>query len=181
MKKVKKKECKNCGVMFTPKYSSVQMVCSALCAYQYAAKEREKKESKEWKERKKKMKRDLMTLQDYIKICQTHFNTYIRKRDEGQNCISCGKPPKKANAGHYKSVGAHPELRFNELNVHLQCEHCNTYLHGNLIEYRKNLINKIGLEAVEELEKEHPPAKYSKQEIKELTEIYKNKIKELGK
>ncbi len=96
-----------------------------------------------------------------MKEAQTIFNTWIRLRDKGNLCISCDKICKKENAGHYKSVGGFPELRFEPLNVHLQCEYCNTYLHGNLIEYRKRLIKKIGLEKAEWLEKKHDPKKYT--------------------
>ena len=116
---------------------------------------------KKWKKEKAKRKKELMTLQDWLKICQTHFNKYIRLRDKGNNCISCNKPAKKENAGHYRSVGGNPELRFNEENVYLQCEFCNSYQHGNLIEYRKNLVKKIGLERVEWLEGKHEPKKYN--------------------
>jgi hypothetical protein len=36
--------------------------------------------------------------------------------------------------------------------VNSQCKKCNYFLSGNLLEYRKNLIVKIGLEAVEKLD-----------------------------
>ena len=98
-------------------------------------------------------------------------------RDAGSNCISCGKKCKKENAGHYRSVGSCPELRFEPLNVHLQCEYCNTYLHGNLINYRINLIKKIGVEKVEWIESNHDPKRYTKEQIEELKNIYKTKIK----
>lgn len=168
------RKCKVCKTKFEPRYNSVQPCCSVSCAYQYAKDLKEKK----WKKEKAKRKKELMTLQDWLKICQTHFNKYIRLRDKGNNCISCNKPAKKENAGHYRSVGGNPELRFNEENVYLQCEYCNTYQHGNLIEYRKNLVNKIGLERVEWLEGKHEPKKYTIPEVKELIEYYKAKIKE---
>jgi hypothetical protein len=66
------------------------------------------------------------------------------------------------------------------LNVHLQCEHCNTYLSGNLIEYQRNLIHKIGIESYHELEAEaRKTRKFTKEELKELINIYKKKTKEL--
>ncbi len=86
-----------------------------------------------------------------LKKAAEKFNAYIRKRDEGAACISCGS--NNANqAGHFMSSGHYPELRFNPDNVHLQCSHCNLYLHGNLLEYRKGLIQKIGKERVEKLD-----------------------------
>lgn len=88
------------------------------------------------------------------------------------------KESKKENAGHYRSVGSCPELRFEPLNVHLQCEYCNTYLHANLINYRINLIKKIGIKKVEWIEGKHDPKRYTKEQLIDLKEYYKNKIKE---
>ena len=119
------RKCKNCGVTFEKK-RPLQSACSPICAFEWAKKLKEKKESKEWKERKREMQENLKTLSDYKKDLQVVFNKFIRLRDTGEPCISCGNPhPKKINAGHYKSVGSHPELRFEELNAHSQCEYCN--------------------------------------------------------
>jgi len=79
------------------------------------------------------------------------FNKFIRLRDEGQPCISCGKY-KKLQAGHYYSAGKHENLRFEEDNVNGQCLQCNYYLSGNLLNYREGLIKKIGIERVERLD-----------------------------
>ena len=80
-----------------------------------------------------------------------HFHKYIRKRDEGKPCISCGSYT-TLQAGHFYSAGNHPSVRFNEDNVHGQCLRCNFYLSGNLIPYRQNLIEKIGQEKFDKLE-----------------------------
>lgn len=71
------------------------------------------------------------------------FRAWIRKRDEGQPCISCGHP-NPTDAGHFYSSGHYPELEFDPMNVHLQCKRCNLFLSGNLNEYRKNLPARIG-------------------------------------
>lgn len=86
-----------------------------------------------------------------IKIATVHFNKFIRERDKDKPCISCGKF-KSLQAGHYLSAGHHANLRFNELNTNGQCAGCNLFLSGNLINYRINLVKKIGLEKVEFLE-----------------------------
>lgn len=80
------------------------------------------------------------------------FNKWIRQRDEGQGCISCGSF-NDIQAGHYHSAGQNNHLRFNEFNVNSQCKRRNYYLSGNLIHYRANLIKKIGIEKVEELDR----------------------------
>jgi hypothetical protein len=150
------------------------MVCSPKCSYEYVKKQKDK----DWKKEKATKKKELMTLQDWIKIAQVTFNKYIRLRDAGQPCISCSKPAKKENAGHYYNANNHWALRFDEDNVHLQCEYCNTYLHGNLIPYRDNLISKIGSERYQRLEQlSGNTAKFTIEEVKEILEIYKAKLK----
>ena len=83
------------------------------------------------------------TVPQLIKIAVRHFHLYIRNRDQGKPCISCGSH-NTSDASHYFSAGNHPATRFNEDNVHLSCRKCNFFLAGNLIPYRQNLIEKIG-------------------------------------
>jgi hypothetical protein len=107
------------------------------------------------------------------------FNKWIRHRDKGLNCISCDKPPKKANAGHYFSQGGHSNVRFNEDNVHLQCEHCNSYLSGNLLNYRIGIEKRIGTARLIVLEViANETKKWTIQELNEIIETYKKKLKD---
>ncbi len=125
------------------------------------------------------MQENLETIQDLVKATQIVFNKYIRLRDKDELCISCKQKPKKSNAGHYYNANNHWNVRFNENNVHLQCEHCNTFLSGNLINYRENLLKKIGAEEFNVLEgKSKVTRKFTKEELKEIIETYKKKIKE---
>lgn len=97
-------------------------------------------------------------LQRLLNKCQKVFNEYIRKRDlngtDYFKCISCGgiKDKSMLNAGHYYNVGHFDGLRFDEDNCFSQCIQCNKFLHGNLIEYSKNLPLKIGAERFNLLE-----------------------------
>ena len=91
------------------------------------------------------------TVNSLIKLATTHFNRYIRKRDEGNGCISCDSHT-FSDAGHYYSGGHYPSLKFNENNVSGQCKRCNHFLSGNLLEYRKKLIKKIGIKELEKLD-----------------------------
>jgi hypothetical protein len=135
---------------------------------------------KNWQKKKAKLKADLMTVQDYIKLAQQVFNKYIRLRDAGNVCISCQKKPLKENAGHFYNANNHWSVRFDERNVHLQCEHCNTFLSGNLIYYRENLLKKIGIEEFENLSAEAMKTrKFTIEELKEIIATYKKKCKEL--
>lgn len=172
--------CKECKKNFEVKYF-LQKFClkkdKCIAAHiEYARKQT----LKDWGKKKAIIKDSLLTVQDLLKSTQKVFNTYIRERDKGKPCISCKKEPKKINAGHYYSSGGHKNLTFNECNVWLQCEYCNTYLHGNLIEYRKNLIKKIGKIKVDWLdENAHVTRKFTRDELKEIAEKYKEKTKEL--
>lgn len=173
--------CKTCNNKFTPQFSSLQKTCSPECAKEYGKKIVEKERKKSWAKEKKQWSEKLMSLADWKKLAQITFNSYIRKRDELLPCISCKRQNiVKYNAGHYFSQGAFPGLRFDEDNVHKQCEHCNSYLSGNLNRYRKGLIAKIGIERFEALEARcNEVKKYNVNDIKELIVYYKNKIKEL--
>jgi len=76
------------------------------------------------------------------------------------------------------SSGGHANVRFDERNVHLQCEHCNTFLHANLIEYQINLKKKIGHENYVLLcQDAYKTRKFTRDELKEIINIYKNKLK----
>ena len=88
------------------------------------------------------------------KKAQKAFNDYIRFRDHGENCISCKTSlGQHYHAGHFFSVGAHPSVRFDEDNVWGSCVKCNTFLHGNLVPFKENLIKKIGIGRFNALEK----------------------------
>jgi len=83
------------------------------------------------------------TLSQLKAIAVTHFHKYIRNRDRGKPCISCGRHT-TLQAGHYYSAGQHPSVRFDPDNVHGQCLQCNYFKHGNLINYSHNIIDRIG-------------------------------------
>lgn len=174
----KPKKCKNCLELFTP-YRSLQIVCSVKCSFEYGSKLKEKKEQKDWKERKKVMKKELLTIQDYLKIAQQVFNKWIRQRDEGKPCIACGSNNmKKVNASHYFSAGGHYNVRFDENNVFSGCEHCNTFLSGNLIPFRENLIQRIGVDEFEKLtERSQITRKFTIEELKDVIQKYKELTK----
>lgn len=78
-------------------------------------------------------------------------------------CISCWKRIRwdQGDGWHYISR-THMSTAFDLRNIHLQCKNCNGNLHGNLIEYRKNLIKIYGEEFVLDLENR-------KNQIKEFT------------
>jgi hypothetical protein len=146
LRKLKPKKCKVCGELFTP-FNSMGKVCSVSCGALHAKKETQKRYRKEAREFKEihKPKRSLLT------EAQKAFNGYIRIRDHRKPCISCESWKEQTTlswsqmqAGHWYSVGAHPELRFTTWNCRIQCTACNINLSGNPINYRLGLQKRFG-------------------------------------
>jgi len=157
--------------------------CSYECAATWGLQQAEKSKTKKQKEFNAETRRRKVALKsrsDWLKDAQAVFNKFIRLRDDKLPCVSCGRFHEgQWHAGHYLSVGAHPELRFNEFNAWRQCMPCNAHLSGNQVNYRIELINRIGLDNVEWLEGKHEPLKLTIEEIKVLIAEYKSKIKQL--
>jgi hypothetical protein len=120
-----------------------------------------------------------MTLKPLPKLLeqtQKVFNAYIRNRDQGKPCISCGSNQGN-QAGHYFPVKGFSVLRFNEYNVNLQCAACNMYKHGNQAMYRIGLVQRIGEDQVVNLERiavNERVKKWTRPELFEIINTYKN-------
>lgn len=185
----KKCSVKTCRASFVPR-QSFQTWCSPDCAVVIARGKQEKKrkamatiERREIKVRKEKLK----TRSDHMREAQQAFNEFIRWRDQlaGHPCISSGKPldwsGNAVDAGHYRSVGSAPHLRFDERNCHAQSKQDNRFLSGNAVDYRIGLIARIGQEAVDALEADQSVRKYTVDEIKAIKAAYRAKTRELKK
>ena len=178
------KKCRvaECRASFVPR-ESFQTWCSPDCAVVIARGRQEKArkslvqvERREIKVRKEKLK----SRADHLREAQQAFNEWVRLRDADLPCVSCGRHHDgQYHAGHWRSVGANPELRFEPLNVWKQCAPCNTHLSGNLVNYRISLLQLIGAEAVAWLEGPHPARKYTVEEIKAIKADYWAKTREL--
>jgi hypothetical protein len=132
----------------------------------------------------------MKTKPQLTKEAQKAFNKFIRARDSGKPCICCGKPMEyqsavlgggahDVDAGHYRSVGSAPHLRFDERNCHAQSVYCNRYRSGNAVDYRIGLIARIGLEAVEALEADNEPKHYTHDDLRTIRRLYELKLKDL--
>jgi hypothetical protein len=189
LKKPKQRKCKVCRSEFVPN-KPMQSVCSPACALSLVATKKAKAaitaKTKERKETKEKLER-LKTRGDWIKDAQVAFNRYVRFRDIGKGCISCGADCSatsvggSGDAGHFRSRGSAPHLRFDERNCHLQCKKCNRYLSGNVADYRIGLIERIGLEAVEALECDQTSRDHSIEALKAIKAKYSALARELEK
>lgn len=135
------------------------------------------------------MREKLKTRRDYLQEAQRAFNAWVRERDRGLPCISCGRTPDDSrlvtgsywDASHYRSVGACSSLRFDEDNVHAACTTCNRHKSGNILEYRIALIEKIGQERVDRLESAPKHYRWTKEEAIQIRDRYRRRLRELRK
>ena len=194
IRKPKQKRCKNpaCGEMYTPHHAAKSFecwcspVCGTIIARQRVLKAEAKKNAQARREHRAK-KKSLKPLSKWLQEAQADFNAFIRLRDCDKPCISCGRTEGQDNltggywhAGHYRTTAAQPSMRFNELNCHKQCPTCNNYKSGNLIEYRIGLVNRLGPDLVEWLDRDHPqPSKWEIDEIKAIRDYYRGATKAL--
>jgi len=174
------KRCRNqeCKILFEPTYNTLQPCCSIKCAIIWGKTDASKVHVKkairaDTRERKKAFRAKDKPW--WTKKAQVVFNKWIRERDKDQPCISCGtRLDVQYCAGHYKSRGAFPELRFEPKNVFKQCnKNCNLSLSGNIAEYRRGLILRVGQDVVDWLEGPHERKHYTIDDLKEIIERYK--------
>lgn len=173
--------CKICKGKFE-KRTPLHSLCSGKCAIEHMKRADEKAKATALAKSKRETKAKLKTRSDWLKEAQVVFNAYIRLRDEHLPCISCGRHHQgQYHAGHYRTVGSAPHLRFDEENVHKQCAPCNNHLSGNIVQYRLRLLERVGGTVVDRLESDNTPKHYTMGEIIEIKSIYKEKLKQLKK
>jgi hypothetical protein len=173
---VRTRKCAICREPFTPARPMAK-ACSPKCAEAFGVAAGLKAERKADKARKDAIE----PLEYWLKRAEKACNSYIRKRDEGQGCISCGRHNAEVwNAGHFIAVGANRTLRFHEDNIHLQCARpCNKDKGGNIHEYRKGLLLKIGVERLAWLDGWHEPVKMTREKAQGIEAHYKQKLQQL--
>ena len=166
VKQPRPKKCSvpQCRASFVPR-ESFQTWCSLDCAVVIARGKQAKKrktlvqvERREIKIRKEKLK----SRADHMRETQAAFNEWIRLRDAELPCVSCGRFHEgQWHAGHYRTVGGNPELRFEPLNVWKQCQPCNNHKSGDIVNYRIELVKRIGSDKVDWLEGPHESQRYT--------------------
>lgn len=170
-----------------------QQVCSIECTLARAEAKAQKKAEKAAQADRVKTKRQLeeiKTIPQLKKEAQREFNRFIRQRDRaaGRLCISSNRvlcwesgAGHGVDAGHYRSTGAADHLRFNEDNCHAQSVHDNRDKAGNAVQYRINLISRIGIERVEALECNNTPVKWTREGLRQIRDLYRAKANALAK
>jgi hypothetical protein len=182
---MKSRKCKNpaCSESFVPTFNSTQKVCSWSCGLAIkdvnadkASKAIKTQERAEHRIAKEKIK----TKGDYAKEAQQAFNEFIRLRDADLPCVSCVRHHDgKYDAGHYRTVGGNPALRYEPLNCAKQCVPCNRHKSGDVINFRLELVRRIGQEKVDWLEGPHEPKRYTIEDLKAIKAHYRAKVREL--
>ncbi|MGK9173373.1 recombination protein NinG [Yokenella regensburgei] len=193
MKKKPRRKCTVCREWFHPTRDG-QFVCSFECANAHgkvandaakAEKQRKDKarlvaEKKADRQRQAERRMAVKPLSYFIKQAQKAFNDFIRYRDRNLPCISCDRHHDgQYHAGHYRTTGANPELRFDEDNCHKQCSVCNNHLSGNLTAYRPALMAKIGQERFDTLMGPHALTKLTRDDYIRIRDEYRSKLKAL--
>lgn len=199
MRKPTRRSCKICKTKFIATYDNVWWCCpdhgyeysQHLLARKKAESERKRKQEAQQERRELKVRKaEFKTKAQWDKEAQSAFNRYIRIRDEGKECVSCGNPlignrnyltGSAIDASHYRSRGAASHLKFNVFNVHSACTRCNRQLSGNAVEYRIRLIARIGLERVERLESDNEPRRFDIPYLKRIKSIFTRKARSLEK
>ena len=149
----------------------------------YKMKQKKQQSLKDFRERKRNTNKDnAMTSAD------NYFSRYIRllfSVDGKCTCYTCGTilPIKEVDNGHYQKR-AHQATRYNEDNCRPQCKICNgdTKHNGKQDEFRVNLVNEIGEERVEEVERLAKSVfKVNAKYYREVADEYRIKVNELQK
>jgi hypothetical protein len=178
--KIRPKRCRHCKGQFMPA-RPLQVACSPVCGLAIARCKREKDELAADRVKREAMKR----LPELIAETQRTFNAYIRARDRDRSCICCARPLGEGDiggdydCGHYRSTGSAAHLRFDERNAHAQRKQCNRWGAGRAVDYRIGLIQRIGRAAVEALEADNTPHKFTRDELKQIKATYAAKLREL--
>jgi hypothetical protein len=174
------RKCSVCKTPFQPR-SMTHKACKPECAAAHIAAEKARKDKRERQEGLAKLKRRA----DYLKEAQAAWNKYVRLRDAGKPCCSCGAMPEQKYGGtmdcsHYRSRGSAPHLKFHLHNAAAACVKCNRFLGGNVAALRAGLIERIGLEKILAVEANNTPRKFDQAYLIRIKKIFAKKAKRLA-
>ena len=188
-----KLKCRYCGE-YHPRETMIKAPLGYFCSIEHARlhgeAKRDKAKAKQARAEHRKRKQEVQYKKSALQEAQTVFNRYVRLRDRyyGQKgCICCPdrlldwNNPQAVDAGHFLNVGGHGGLRFNLWNVHSQSSYCNRYRGGDSGLYRDNLILKIGLSKVENLEASKARGKFTNEYLARIKRIFAKKCRIMEK
>lgn len=183
--------CKHCKLKFAPEDAGKRLHNDCIEPWMAAFREKQKQKAQaQQKARQKVEKAETRKRKEALKTngqrkaeAQAALNRWIvHVRDAGEPCISCGRHHEGMyHAGHFRSRGSAPHLALDPRNLSKQCAPCNLHLHGNLIEYRRGLVQRYGPEFVERLEADQEPRHYTGADYDAIKAEYRAKTKHLRK
>ncbi len=201
MAKPRRRKCKTCREWFEPKFSNEPCCEKEECRKEFKVNELMKKakkalvkirsdnrqEDKKVKAKRTKQKESIKPIKYWYDKLQIVINQWVVKvRDKDKPCCTCGtsNPDIKYDAGHYRTRGACPELRFNEMNIHKQCSvNCNQHGSGMRKEYQGFIIFNYGEDKLNWLDGKHQPLKeqYADYEaVKAQIAYYRQLLRDAG-
>lgn len=201
MAKKPRRKCANkeCRQWYHPVRDG-QVVCSYECATVIAKEQtaknraeaqrkeakRQREEEKAGRQRRRERRVALKTKTQWKSEAQNAFNRYVRLRDAGKPCISCGRLPAQKyggtmDCGHYRTRGAAGHLAFNLHNTAAQCVQCNRDRAGAQKAFEQGLIQRIGSEKVEALNNNNAVRKFDIPYLQRIKSIFTRKARALEK
>lgn len=184
----KPKVCRVCRSSFVP-IMPMATCCGPLCALSFAKSKRAKAEKvaavKERRETKVKLDK-LKSKSAWAREAQMVVNKYVRLRDLslGLGCVTCGAKPQGSHpfdAGHLRSVGSAPHLRFMTSQISLQCVPCNRHQGGRALIFRQAMVQRRGTDWVDALEAMQGLAKFDIPYLERLKSVFTKRCKRLEK
>lgn len=132
---------------------------------------------------KKLTRKELTNRLDRLRQTCARYEGAVKSKGEWVNqCVTCGKvhPCNKQTGGHFIVRGCYP-LRWDEKNVHCQCNGCNMFRNGAYIEYSQWFIDKYGKDTFDQYVEKYRGWKTGKIppfSIQELRDFYNHWLKE---
>lgn len=193
-----KRKCTGCKQRFyqdldTWRESPVGPFHNSDCQIEYARAQVAKKHKAEAKQKKAAHRKKLIEVKGlghWIKETQKVVNQYVRLRDKGKPCISCGiyESEMKStaltggvfDAGHFRTTGAFPELRFDLRNINGQCRSCNSFNGGRVREQEEGIVNRHGQDRLDWLLSYHKPKHYTIEHLARMRAVLRKRMRMRG-
>lgn len=174
MSNTRKRKCKYCAEYVT---GWIKVPAGVFCNFDHAIafanqpKIKAATEKKIHAEKKTRLRDNNRSY--WLKKSQESFNLWIRSRDKGLPCISCGKPDNGdvRHASHFKSRGSNSYLRFDRRNVNASCVKCNVYNSGALDGYSEGIIDRYGRDVLDDLNSSPRVKRYDIDYLKRLDRV----------
>lgn len=179
---VAKRKCRFCKEFF-PREEMTIINTGAFCSMDHAiayAKEKSPQvRKKQARERKREYRKNDLRIRK--EAAKRACHEFIRYRDKGRKCISCGKGwDGLFDAGHFLESGNNPHIRYDESNINGQCRKCNRFKGGNSAGYERSLRARIGDSEVDRLlASKGGTLKRTAEDYLEIENYYRERLREL--